>query len=176
MCILLCALIASSIVVLPDMTVTPEGIAGITAETTLEELENIFDPENLETTMEHLGEGFYSEATLIYPGTGNELAVVWEENSISQIRIQGSLLKTAEGIGLGSTLADLEGVIGEFEMAGFAWDYEGYADLEGTQYEGLYIRLTPEVGVPVRFIGDEMFSSEDLREYNPVIVDLRIVF
>lgn len=161
--------------VLTAVTVSPEGVTVITAESTMEELVEMFGEENLETTREHLGEGFYSEGTLIFGGTDKELAVVWDEGSISEVRITGTNA-TPEGIALGSTLAELEEVIGPFEMAGFAWDCEGYADLEGTLYEGLYIRLTPEGETPERFMGDRMFTSEELRELNPVVTDLRILF
>lgn len=173
---LVCVLIAKSICNAPDLAVTPEGVAGITAESSQDNLAELFGSGNIETTREHLGEGYYSEGAVVYGGTENELAVVWEDGFISQIRIQGPGLKTPEGIGLGSSLTDLEEVIGEFEMAGFAWDAEGYVNLEGTIYEGLYMRLTPEVGVPERFLGDSMFSSGELREYNPVLTDLRVMF
>jgi len=176
MTILLCALLAKSIMVLPDYTVSPEGVAGISSKSSMDDLIAIFGTENLEATRENLGEGFYSEATLVNAGTWNELSVIWDGESISEIRINSSGPRTAEGIGIGSTLTDLEEVIGEFEMAGFAWDAEGYVDLEGTIYYGLYIRLTPEVGVPVCYIGDILFSSAEMREYNPVVADFRILF
>lgn len=176
MTILLCCLIAESILVLPDMTVSPEGIAGITGETAFEDLEAIFGPENVEATTEHLGEGFYSEGARIFPAEGYQLTLIFEEGLVASITVDGPGPRTAEGIGLGSTLTDLEEVIGEFEMAGFAWDFEGYANLEGTAYEGLYIRLTPEIPVPDRFLGDSMFPSRELREYDPVITDMKVLF
>ena len=176
MTLLVCLLIAESFLILPDMTVSPSGIAGITSDTTLEDIEMIFGPENVEATREHIGEGYYSEGACIFIPGEEQLTVIFEEGLVSSITVESAGPKTAEGIGLGSSLTDLEEVIGEFRMAGFAWDYEGYADLQGTIYEGLYMRLTPEVGVPERFIGDEMFSSAELREYDPVITDFRVVF
>lgn len=176
MTLLVCLLIAKSVLVMPDMTVTPGGIAGITAETTLEDLEMMFGPENVEATREHIGEGYYSEGARIFPATGDQLTVVFDQGLVSSITVEGPGPKTADGIGLGSSLIDLEEVIGEFEMAGFAWDYEGYVNLDGTIYEGLYMRLTPEVGVPERFMGDNLFSSEELRVYNPVVTDFRVIF
>ena len=176
MTLLVCVLIAKSVLVLPDMTVTPEGIAGITAETTLEDLEMMFGPENVEATSEHIGEGYYSEGARVFISDEDQLTVVFDEGLVSSITVESPGPKTAEGIGLGSSLTDLEEVIGEFQMAGFAWDCEGYADLDGTVYEGLYMRLTPEVGVPERFIGDSMFSSAELREYDPIVTDFRVIF
>lgn len=161
--------------IIPSCIITPEGIAGITRNTVREDLA-VLGEENIEDTREHLGEGYYSDGTLIGGGTENEMVVIWEEGIISQIRIQGSGPRTAEGIGLGSRLTELEAVIGEFQMAGFAWDAEGWVDLQGTVYEGLYIRMVPDTPLPERFMGDGLFSSSELREYNPAITDMRVLF
>lgn len=160
---------------LAAVTISPEGVTAVTAESTVDDLAVLFGEENLEETREHLGEGFYSEGTLIFGGTDNELSVVWDEGRITEVRVTGTS-STPEGISLGSTLIELEEVIGPFQMAGFAWDCEGYVNLESTIYEGLYIRLTPTGETPERFMGDELFSSSEMRELNPVVTDLRILF
>jgi len=175
MTLLFLVLAASSVSPVPVFTVTPEGIAGITAESTIEDLAAIFGQENLQETREHMGEGFYSDGTLVNGGTEGEFAVVWERGLISEIRITGTA-STVEGIALGATLTDLEEVIGPFEMAGFAWDYEGYVQLDGTIHEGLYMRLTTEEEIPEHLIGDRLFRSEELRELNLVLTDFRIIF
>ncbi len=161
-------------VVISSLSLSPDGFAGITPETTMDYLVETFGEENVESAREHLGEGYYSEGAVVFGGTEREFSVVWEEGILTQIRFQGPAITTAEGIGIGSTLAELEAVVGEFPMAGFAWDAEGWADLEGTVYEGLYIRLTPEAPVPEEFLGDELFSSADFREYHCRIADLRL--
>lgn len=158
----------------PDLTVTASGVAGITPETSLAELNSMFGSDNVTSTREHLGEGCYAEGSVIWSGTGRELAIVWEDGAVSEIRINGSEPVTAEGIGLGSSLADLESVIGEFEMAGFAWDFEGWVDLSGTAYEGLYIRLTPFGPVPDEYLGDRLFRSSELRSLDLEVTDFRI--
>jgi hypothetical protein len=170
-----------------ELTVTASGVAGITCVTTLSDIEAMFGAENIENTREHMGEGYYSECTVINGGTDNELSVVWNPgegiSSVAEIRIRGSGLHTAEGIGLGSSLIELESVIGEFEVAGFAWDGEGYVVLEGTCCEGLFIRVTPALetvehnpGLITGFSGDTLFPSSAMRELNPVITDFRIRF
>ncbi|HOP26408.1 MAG TPA: hypothetical protein PLM22_00800 [Candidatus Sabulitectum sp.] len=156
------------------LTVSPEGFQGITPETTMEYLVETFGAENVEEVREHLGEGYYSEGALVYGGTEQEFSVVWEEGMVTQIRFTGPAITTGEGIGIGSTLEDLEAVIGEFPMAGFAWDAEGWADLEGTLYEGLYIRLTPEAPVSEEYLGDAMFSSADFHGCQCRIADMRL--
>src|SRR5687768_337222 len=59
----------------------------------------------------------------------------------------GPAWRTPEGIGVGSTLEDLEKAIGPFNVLGFGWDYGGTVMLEGTQAEAangmLFYRLAP---------------------------------
>jgi hypothetical protein len=160
--------------VFASLAVSPEGFAGITPETTMEYMVETFGEENVEAVREHLGEGYYSEGALVYGATEQEFSVVWEEGLVTQIRFTGPAITTEEGIGIGSTLEELEAVIGEFPMAGFAWDAEGWADLEGTVYEGLYIRLTPEGPVPEEYLGDAMFSSADFHDCQCRIADMRL--
>ncbi|MCD4708977.1 MAG: hypothetical protein K8S62_14700 [Candidatus Sabulitectum sp.] len=171
----------------PDFTVTSSGVAGITSETTHEDLTDIFGTANIEDTREHMGEGYYSEGTEINSGSPFELAVIWaQENTpftAASIMIRGYKVRTAEDIGIGSTLTELEEIIGEFEMSGFAWDYEGYVYLTGTIYENLYIRLTPtetsreeQPELWRSLMGDDIFTSASMREINPVVTDFRILF
>ena len=166
----------AALAVLPSPLVTPGGVAGIDATTTLKQLEDMFADETIEHTREHLGEGYYSEGSSVWRGTDMEIAVVWNENGTPmEIRLIGEAWRTADGIGLGSTLTELEAVIGEFEIAGFAWDNEGYADLWETPYEGIFIRLLPR-GPAEDFIGDSFFPSSSMRSLNPVVVDFRVFF
>lgn len=162
----------------PESTVTTEGVAGITRDVTRDSIEILFEKGDIRHTTEHLGEGYYARGTVVYPGTGHELAILWnEDGSLMQIRIRGEHWSTSEGIRLGSTLADLEAVLGEFEIAGFAWDNEGYANLWDTPYEGFFIRLLPEDGeIPPGLMGDIFFSSSEMRDLNPVVADFRVTF
>jgi len=61
----------------------------------------------------------------------------------------GPAWRTPEGIGVGSTLEDLEKAIGPFNVLGFGWDYGGTVMLEGTRAEVangiLFYRLAPAV-------------------------------
>jgi hypothetical protein len=52
--------------------------------------------------------------------------VVWTNNSrtqVSHVETTGNAWKTQQGIGVGTTLAELQRILGEFEIPGFGWDY-----------------------------------------------------
>ena len=171
-------LTAKTILVIPTPTVTPQGVAGITQETTRESLGELFYGETIEQTRENLGEGMFLEGTVVSPGTDRELAVIWNEDGTPlEVRMRGAYWRTAEGIGIGSSLVELEAAIGEFEILGYAWDNEGYALLWETPYNGLFIRLLPRDGEsPSEFVGDSAFPSSLLRDLNPVVADFRVRF
>ena len=178
MFIMTLVLTAKTILVIPPSLATPQGVAGITREITPDSLEMLFFGETIEYTRENLGEGMFVEGTVVSPGTDRELAVIWyDDGTPLEVRMRGAYWRTAEGIGMGSTLTELEEAIGEFEILGYAWDNEGYALLWETPYNGLFIRLLPRDGEsPSEFIGDSAFPSSLLRDLNPVVVDFRVRF
>ncbi len=171
-------LIARTILVIPPALATPQGVAGITRDVTPDSLEMMFFGETIEHTTENLGEGQFLNVTVVSAGTDRELAVFWtDEGTPLEVRMRGAYWRTAEGIGMGSTLVELEAAIGEFEILGYAWDNEGYALLWETPYEGLFIRLLPLDGEsPAEFMGDSAFPSSLLRDLNPVVADFRVSF
>lgn len=178
MLLLALVLTAKTILVIPPSLVTPQGVAGITREITPDSLEMLFFGETIEQTRENLGEGMFVEGTVVSPGTDRELVVIWNDcGTPLEVRMPGAHWRTAEGIGMGSTLVEMEAAIGEFEILGYAWDNEGYALLWETPYNGLFIRLLPRDGEsPAEFMGDSAFPSSLLRDLNPVVADFRVSF
>lgn len=171
-------LTAKTVLVIPPPLATPQGVAGITREITPDALEILFVGETIEHTRENLGEGMFVEGTVVSPGTDRELAVIWNEDGTPlEVRMRGAYWRTAEGIGMGSSLVEMEAAIGEFEVLGYAWDNEGYALLWETPYNGFFIRLLPRDGEsPSGFMGDSAFPSSLLRDLNPVVSDFRVRF
>lgn len=178
MLMLTLVLTVKTMLVVPPSLATPQGVAGITRETTPDSLEILFFGETIESTRENLGEGVFVEGTVVSPGTDRELAVIWNDDGTPlEVRMRGAYWRTAEGIGMGSSLVELEAAIGEFEMLGYAWDNEGYALLWETPYNGFFIRLLPRDGEsPSEFMGDSAFPSSLLRDLNPVVADFRVRF
>lgn len=92
-------------------------------------------------------------ATRVDLGEARSLTVIWTDESRTQAEAVSQLgadWKTAEGIGIGSTLADLQAALGPFQLYGFGWDYSGTVVLTGTrlaQYSNaLILRLAPQPG------------------------------
>ncbi len=117
-----------------------------------------------------LGEGETTEGTVVFPDTDNELIIEWADGQAFQkpakIRIEknNAQWKTDQGIGIGTTLAELQQINGkDFKFAGFEWDYAGFTNAweGGKVNEKLTVFLdanNPEAVMP-DLMGDELFSS-----------------
>ena len=161
---------------LPDTLIVPgERVGPITRTTTRKDLVEQFGEALLADEAVPVGEGMTQPGTAIDLGPERSLKVVWTDSSYTQpaeVRDLGPVWRTEQGIGVGISLADLETQLGEFQLYGFGWDYEGTVLLEGTQlsqYQGLlFLRLRPESDAAKRFpddytkvLGDGLFSSSN---------------
>lgn len=114
-----------------DRTIVPGQRAGaITADTTLADLIRIYGKANVRERQIGVGEGETEAGAVIYPETSAELMIIWAEPRrtvrVVQTYRKGSPWRTARGIGIGSTLAQVEKANGRhFTLAGFGWDYGG---------------------------------------------------
>jgi hypothetical protein len=175
-----------------DCIVPGYRIGPVHAECTREELGMIYGERKLLDISINAGEGFFMPGTVVKGGSDVEIQVIWLDEALDtpvEISAVGSDLRTQDGIGIGTTLVELEEIIGPFEMTGFAWDYEGTIFLDGTsleEYDGnLYIRLKPD---PVStesygdayssLMGDRDYSSTDpdMRLLNPEIYEITLIF
>ncbi len=120
----------------PAFLIVPsESVGVIPLGISREELSDIVSEEILVDTVIHLGEGYMTAGTLILPGTAKELKIVWDNsdmNSIEEITVTGEIFETFEGIHVGMSITDVNLILGEFNLLGFAWDYEGRADFSNT--------------------------------------------
>ena len=152
-----------------------------------EDLADALGEECLRDFQVQMGEGFTSEGTVVWEGSERELVVVWNDQSlpaISEIKVTGPYWVTEEGLHTGMTLVEVDSLIGEFHLLGFAWDYEGYADLTDTSMEpGISMRFNaPDLDDEACWtameavMGDRLFSSRDrdMIAFNPLVETIRV--
>lgn len=161
-----------------DRVVVPgERVGPITASTTHEDLVTWLGEAALKDEEIHIGEGFTTLGTVVDLGPETGFTVIWADDSrqqVAEVRDFGPAWATPEGLGPGSSLAEMQAVLGTFEFYGFNWDYGGTVLFEGTplaEYQGLlFLRLQPlNRAAPEleNVIGDGAFSSD-----NPTLAPL----
>jgi hypothetical protein len=136
-----------------DSTLIPgERVGAITANTTYADLVNLYGAEVLEPVEVHLGEGMFQPGTRINLGD-RTLSVVWADDTqtaVASARDFGPAWQVEPGLGLGTSLAEMQAALGDFEVYGFGWDYGGTVVLEGTVLEpyqdSLFLRFSPRDG------------------------------
>ncbi len=173
-----------------DFLIIPgERIGIITASTTEAEVEIAYGKENIELKSLNVGEGEQREGVLVFPGTNNELEIIWElEADIGNpafVRLgkENSDWKTPEGIGVGTTLEKLEELNGRpFTFYGFEWDYAGLvSDWNGGNLSPyLIIALIPQNfdKLGKELLGEVQLSSDDpkVRALNAKVGSIVLTF
>jgi len=131
-------------------------------------------------------EGSTFKGAKLFEGTERELEIVWDpENEakkvVFDVRITGTAWKFENGLKVGMTIKEVEKINGKpFKIAGFSWDYGGYANFEGGKLSAkVTIRFNPSTDeVPDYLMGDKQISSGDkkLRAVKPVVEEGITVF
>jgi hypothetical protein len=157
------------------LIVPGERVGAVTAATGFDDLVSLYGAERLTNQQFSVGEGEMRPATRVDLGETQSFTVIWTDENRTQaeaVSQLGTAWKTPEGIGMGSTLADLEAALGPFQLYGFAWDYSGTVVLTGTrlaQYENsLILRLAPQPGtIETRsanfqaVMGEQLYASDN---------------
>jgi len=174
---------------LSDTVVIPgERVGPVTRNTTRQDLVKQFGQNRLQDRAVSIGEGFTEPGTRVNPGVDRSFTVVWTDTSRTrpkEIRNLGPAWRTPEGIGVGTSLAQLQQTLGSFKFYGFGWDYSGTVLLEGTKLakykNALILRLRTAPGVAEKFPddlraveGDGLFSSTNphLRSLKPQVGEM----
>lgn len=150
------------------------------------DIERAYGKKNLKN-MELPGpEGSTFPGAKLFEGTERELEIVWDpENEAKKIvfdvRIIGTAWKFENGLKAGMTIEEVEKINGRpFKIAGFSWDYGGYANFEGGKLEGkVSIRFNPSTEeIPDYLQGDKEIASTDkkLRAVKPKVEEMITVF
>jgi hypothetical protein len=110
----------------------------------------VYTPQHMRRDKIPIAEGDTASGARIFPGTPAELQVAFESDNgpVDFIRVLGreSPWRTAEGLRIGTTLAELEKMNGgPFRLYGFAWDHGGALDRDSFKKlpKGLWITVEP---------------------------------
>ena len=153
-----------------DTLIVPGKRAGaITAKTTYADLVNIYGKQRLTSKKVYGPEGqVVFPGTLITLGQNRSVTVAWKDAKKLQpllVIIADPTWKTAEGIGLGTSLTKLRQILGEFWITGLGWDY-------GNQV----VRLSPAMqarynGLSISVNADRLAAQQFPADYRAVSGD-----
>jgi hypothetical protein len=151
-----------------DLTFYPgKGFGSISMETGREDLQRLYGDKYVTEMPVYLQEGEYAPGLVVFPGTTEAVEIILAgdgEPAYARISAPGSRWKTAEGLGVGASLAELEKANGRpFTFQGFEGDMSGMVIdwLGGKFYIGVSVRLAAEGKIPDTFKGNVIFRSDD---------------
>ncbi|MFZ4640059.1 MAG: hypothetical protein ACOYMP_06635 [Nodosilinea sp.] len=159
-----------------DLLVVPGTRLGpVTANTSRQQLAQIYGETNLKDGQIPVGEGFTELGTIVAQGTDHQFTLLWlNQQRTKPLLAQdlGPAWKTPEGVGVDLPYTDLQAILGKFEVYGFEWDYGGTVSLEGSNLRKyarqLFLRLVADpaaiVSHPQAYravMGDRLFASTD---------------
>lgn len=159
-----------------DTTVIPgEQFGAVTTTTSRQALDDLFGTDVLTDEAVDVGEGMTEAATRIALEDGYSFTVVWEDDSRTapfEIRDIGPGWTMPEGIQIGTSFAELQSSLGEFELYGLGWDYGGTVVLDNTTLDAyqdkLIVRLQPEAQAQTAqpeameaLMGDTLYASDN---------------
>jgi hypothetical protein len=143
----------------------------------------------------YVGEGEFVRGTVLFPADPvRRVDVLWEDTLagtraelVRIIGVSSSRWRVAPGVGLGTTLAEIEALNGRpFTLAGFEWDYSGTViSWEGGRLDSLWgdrvtLRLSPDRDAPehlsLQVLGDRPYSSSHaaMRALNPRVYEVLV--
>lgn len=150
------------------------------------DIEKAYGKDNLKQQKIPGAEGEEIDGAKLFAETDRELEIVWDPDNekkkiVFDIRVIGKAWKFENGLKSGMTVEEVEKINGKpFKIAGFEWDYGGYANFEGGKLAGkVSIRFNPSVeSIPAYLSGDKQLSSSDkqLRAAKPVVEEGISVF
>ncbi len=173
-----------------DFVIVPgERVGLIRATTTEAEVEQYYGAKNIKIQEVPIAEGDTREGVLLFPGTKNELEIVWDiaadfgQPEFIRISQDNTDWKTQDGITVGTTLETLEKINGKpFKFYGFGWDYGGLVTNwnDGKLNSYLLVALIPQNfdKLDNTLRGEVELSSDDpkVRELQAKIGSIVITF
>ena len=166
-----------------DSVISREGIGPVRVSMSEGELVEALGAESVERFDAYIGEGFCAPGSRVFPDTDAEIEVLWSDPTysvIAAVRVErdGSPWRTPDGVGVGSTLRELEASAGApVEFSGFGWDYGGRATWsEGDLRLGLTLAATQEsesaVSADARYV--ELLGERRVQSDHPLVRRLSV--
>jgi hypothetical protein len=150
------------------------------------EIERAYGKKNLQIMDLPGPEGSTFPGAKLFEGSERELEIVWDpENEtkkvVFDIRVIGKAWTFENGLKSGMSIEEVEKINGKpFKIAGFSWDYGGYANFEGGKLAAkVSIRFNPSSEeIPDYLQGDKQITSTDkkLRAVKPLVEEGITVF
>jgi hypothetical protein len=155
--------------ILDTLIVPGKRVGAITPKTTYVDLVKIFGKQRLTSKKVYGAEGqVVFPGTLITLGQNKSLIVAWKDAKQQQplqVIIADAAFKTKSGIGIGTSLAKLRQILGEFKITGLGWDYGnqviGLSPAIQAQYTGLSIGVNADRAAARQFPKDYRAVSGD---------------
>lgn len=159
-----------------DSLVVPGTRLGpVTANTSRQQLAQIYGEANLKDGQIPVGEGFTQVGTIVAQGTDHQFTLLWLNPQRTKPLLAqdlGPAWKTPEGLAVDLPYTDLQAILGKFVVYGFEWDYGGTVALQGSNLQKyarqLLLRLVADPGAIVSqsqayqaLMGDRLFASTD---------------
>jgi hypothetical protein len=131
------------------LIVPGKSVGKMNKSTTYADLVKLYGKQRLTDEKVYGPEGQVEFAgTLITFGKNRSLTVVWKDKTKKQILwiiIQDPAWKTTEGLSVGTNLAKLRQIIGEFKITGLYWDYGnlvvGLSPAKQAKFNGLGLKV-----------------------------------
>ncbi len=139
-----------------------KSVGKMNKSTTYTDLVKLYGKQRLTAKKVYSPEGQVEFAgTLITLGKNRYLTVVWKDRSRKQILwmiIQDPAWKTTEGLSVGTSLAKLRQIIGEFKITGLYWDYGnlvvGLSPAKQAKFNGLVLNVDVDPQAAKKFPKD----------------------
>ena len=185
-CSLLCSVLASCAAPqepASDSLITGDAIGPVTMSMTESDVIAAVGAASIERREAYLGEGYCALATHVFPDTSSEIEILGRDSTYSEIvaltiDAPGAPWRTRLGVGVGSTLTELESLAGHpISFAGFEFDNAGAATWSEPGAElAIRVRLPAgwetTIGTDPRF--DELVGDRPVSSDHPLIRSVNV--
>jgi hypothetical protein len=166
-----------------SLIIPGQAFGPIRETTTRADLERVF-PGRVRDALVEIGEGICTPGAVVLGDTADRLDIAWQDNARGRVAFvrttsAGGRWRTRGGVGVGTTLADLERLAGApITFNGFGWDYGGgtsWAEDGGRLGLALTLPRAEQATAAQDPREREIYGDQDVRSDHPLVRRLRIV-